>query len=207
MPNHNNNAIEQQASNDYGGKRFDFGMNIDEMKPEAYAGKYEFRFGKAIWKWTNSHPSRPMIVLEVKLIETYEDSAECKSSVMVELLDYIVLDDSSRGNQGKAKLRALRDKLELTVDFSRMTPETVEQFAEEVYGRELTGWVTNRKQADGVVRCNIEYNEPRGRIQAPTPRREEPEAIEDEPVEEEPDLEEPPKVKHKGPGPAKASRR
>jgi len=155
------NAVEHNKQQ-YGGATFEMpDFDVDTIKPDAYAGQYEGKFLKVAWKMTSSAPPRPMIVVEIKLVETSEESVECRGSIGATVTDWIVLDNSSKGNQGKQKLRTLREKLELDVDFSKMNPDTVKAFGEQLKGKTMPVWVLNKEDADGNIRTNISYSEPR----------------------------------------------
>lgn len=194
------NAAEQSRQQ-YGGASFEMpDYDVETIKPDAYAGQYEIKFLKCSWQMTSSAPPRPMIVLEAKLVDTPEESMECKGSLQAVVRDFIVLDNSSRGNQGKQKLRTLREKLELDVDFSRMNPETVKALAEQIKGKTMTAWVTNKEDGDGNLRTNLTYTEPRGAGAAMAPMSN------GEEEEEEEEEDEAPARKAKG-GKTKSTRR
>lgn len=160
MATTNTNAVDQRPS--YGGASFEVpDYDVHKIEPDAYEGEYEAKFNSMKWKMTSSAPPRPMILLEWKLIATQDESDQCQKSVGSKVTDWIVLATTRDGNMGKAKLRALQEKLELDVDLSRMNPETVSALAAQLKGKSLPVWITNSEDADGNIRTRINYNAPR----------------------------------------------
>jgi len=149
----------------YSGAGFEaISYDVDAIEPDAYPGEYTAKIVGAEAKLTRE-TSKPMIVLEWKLTATESDDENCQKSLEGTINDYLVLAADKKGNQGKVKLRTLRDTLELDPD---VIPSTITSFEDlktlmrALKGKEMTVWITNRTDSEGNVRTNIQYTAPRG---------------------------------------------
>ena len=169
--------MQPETSNgQYGGSSFaPITYDTQDIQPDAFPGEYtgEIVSAKA---GPTANTGKPMVTLEWKLVATDSDDDNSQSSVGSTVKDWIVIAGDRSGNQGKVKLRTLRETLELDAD---ILPTTLASFAdfrplcEALKGRQMPVWVTNRTDGDGNVRTNLQYAPPRASGMAPMATAEE----------------------------------
>lgn len=163
MPSSNHQETTNHGG--YSGAGFEaVNYDVEAIEPDAYPGEYVAKITGAEAKMTRES-NKPMIVLEWQLVSTESDDDGPQRSLKSTIRDWIVLAGDRSGNQGKVKLRTLRDTLELDSD---VIPATISSFDDlkpllrALKGKEMTVWITNSTDRDSNVRTNINYTAPRG---------------------------------------------
>lgn len=174
------NAVDTQRQT-YGGAGFDVpDYDLEKTVPDAYAGTYEAKILAVKWRMTQSAPPRPMIIVELKITGTEDESAECQKSVGSTVSEFITIANSRDGNMGKQRLRALKEALDIQTDLTRMNTETVKKLHDELKGRQLPIWIDNKPDRDGNIRARISYAAPQSIGPMVGEDEEEPEEAEEE---------------------------